>query len=249
MADKGESVQDTKPLIWARDTRNASWAVKEVVRKGETLFYVLDLGNSHSLPGAPTPELGIVESRGMPDSANDFPNDLWGEIRRQGDIASVAMGDDDTASGRITGPVTAYRMWPTMMHTMSERSFFSTGMQQIATIVSKIAQERESAGAYKNWAARAPGITDEMLDMEFITAWRPMIPIEESQRTDQLNAMLQAGGISVRRYLELMGVQDIDVEEQRIWDDRKREAELEAEVQSSIMAARFGNQSQQRGGE
>lgn len=252
MADKGESVQDSKPLIWIHDARNASWAIKEVVNNdGETLFRVLDIGSSPTLPGAASPEIGITESRGLPDSANDFPDDLWAEIRRAGDVASVAMGDDDTVSGRITGPVTAYRMWPTMMHTMAERAFFSIGMQHIAKVIATIANERQGSvrGGYEEFKVRAPGITDEMLDMEFITSWRPMIPIEETQRTEQLNNMLKVGGISVRRYLELMGVQDIDAEEERIWEDREKEAEIAAEAQATAFQSRFGEQQQQGGGQ
>lgn len=236
MADKGEAVQDSKPLLWARNTRTGgAWTMKEVMRDGEVVFYLLDIGSSTPLPGAQPPELGIVESRGLPTSVASYDEELWAEIRRQSDIASVAMGDDDTASGRITGPVTAYRMWPTMMHTMSERSFFSTGLTQLGNIVARVAEEkaRSSDGGYAAFDVEPPGITEDMLTMRLITGWRPMIPIEESQRIEQLNARLQAGGISLHSYLTLIGVQDLEEEEARIWADREREAEIEVKIKGA----------------
>lgn len=236
MADKGEAVQDSKPLMWARNTRTGgSWVMREVVRDGQTVFSLLDIGASVPLPGAQPPELGIVESRGLPTSVASYDEELWAEIRRQADVASVAMGDDDTASGRITGPVTAYRMWPTMMHTMSERSFFSTGLAQVGNIIARVAEERSRSSdeGYAAFGLELPGITEEMLSMDLITGWRPMIPIEESQRIEQLNARLAAGGISLYSYLTSIGVQNVEEEEARVWADREREAKLEAQVKEA----------------
>jgi len=41
------------------------------------------------------------------------------------------------------------------------------------------------------------------------------------------NERLRAGGISLRTYLEELGVQDVVGEEERIWKDRERTAVLE----------------------
>lgn len=227
LADKGESLQAAKSILWVKNSRTRGLTVQEIDVGGQNIE-LLDIGDAGRMPNSPEPEAGVLEPQGIPTSVASFPDELWGEIMRQGDVARVAFGDDDVSGGRITGPVTAYRMWPTMQHTMVERAQFHEGVIQVAHIVLTIGLEKLRAGEFKKYRATPPDLSDEMLDLDFSTGWRPMIPVEELQRATILDNQLRAGGLSLVTYLRERGVQDPEAEAERIWEDRERDAEIEA---------------------
>lgn len=251
-ADKGEMVQDARPKMWGRDIMDAV-TIREVELDGVMVPWI-DVGMSKALPNGTTqPELELLEPRGYPETLADYGSDLWANILRQADVAPVALGDDDTASGRITGPVTAYRMWPTMQHTMAERQSYHTAMCLLAKMMLRMALWAIKSGEYERYGLTSPFELDQqMLSLEFGTSWNSMIPIERSQRSTELNERLQAEGISLRRYLELQREQDIEQEEERIWADRERQAQIEANAQATVFEAqneaRMRQQSQQNRG-
>ena len=250
VADKGEMVQDARPQYWTRDVMDR--IVVHPIEINGMVLNVLDLGMSKALPGGATkPELDMVEPRGYPESLADYGNDLMSHIMRQSDVAPVALGDDDTGSGRITGPVTAYRMWPTMQHTMSERMAYHIGLVRLSKMMLQMALWAQDTGKYKQYGIGLPFELDQgMLDFEFGTSWLSMIPIERTQRSEGLNARLQTNGISLARYLELQGEPDIEQEEARIWADRERQAMIEAEAQATVFQAQAQAQArQQRSGQ
>lgn len=251
LTDKGEIVRDTKSLLWARNTRQGgSWRMRTVEVDGQVEYYILDIGSGSPLPNTPEPELNVVNPQGYPKAVSDYDNELWAIWRRQADISAVAMGDDDVSGGRITGPVTAYRMWPTMQHTMSERAFFSTGLRHIGRIILTMALERmKSPGGYQYWGVKFPPITEDMLEFDLGASWREMIPIEQKMHAEMLVAVLNAGGISVREFLRQGGTQDLDGEEKRIWEDRERQAELEAKAKANAMMNMMGGSPMGQGGQ
>ena len=244
LADKGDVMQESSPLIWASNARNANWSVVPVRINEKLTINILDMGSSQPVSPQAEPKLGIINPQGLPTSVANYVDELQDEVRSQADVAAVAYGDDDVSGGRITGPVTAYRMWPTMQHTMSERAFAHVALTRIAKIVVKIVLERKKSNKYKEWSTTAPEIDDWAHDMSFATQWRPMIPIEQSQMIDTLNARLKEGGISLISYLEQLSVQDPEKEADRIWEDRERLAKIEAEAKAEAMAnmgGMFGN--------
>jgi hypothetical protein len=91
----------------------------------------------------------------------------------------------------------------------------------------------------------SPQIEDEMKSYVFGAQWRPMLPIAQEQRVAMLNERLGAGGISIESYLREMGNQDPEREAERIWEDRKRQAELEAEAQARFQRQMGGPQEDQ----
>lgn len=243
-ADLGEIVQDSRPLPFVRNVQGSIQS-RPISRPGQPELDAIDLGNKTPMASAGDPELGFAQSKGLPESVARFPDELWELLLMQSNVAPVALGRDDVSGGRITGPVTAYRMLPSLHHTQYERALFSQGMVQLAEIVIEMA--RSKANAYEQYPnLTAPTIPE--WPFEFTVQWRPSIPIEEMQRIEQLNARLAAGGISVLTYLTQLGHQDPEQEADRIWEDRERIAQIEAEAQAVAMAARFGMQGDRSNG-
>ena len=180
--------------------------------------------------------MGYAETRGIPESTSKYTGEVLGLMLIQGDVARVAVGEDDVSGGRITGPVTAYRMYPTMQHTFTERADFSEGLTRVSELMVRLAAKKEEEGAFGALGIEAPNMANLSFKPTYLQAWRPMIPIEKRENAQVLNERLQAGGISVRQYLVEMGVQDVEEEEERIWADREKQAELEQKAKFAAMA-------------
>lgn len=243
MADKGERVQDAQGIYTLRNAREDALKVREVRRDGEPWITVLDVGRRPNIGNVGDPTLEHVQPDPLPDSMGKYTDELWAELRRQGDIAAVAMGDDDVSGGRITGPVTAYRMWPSTMHTMAERENATAALISLARIalIMASAMRDDYSGA-----GIVPQIDETMIFTELLVAWEPMIPIEKEQRIAMLNSQLDKGGISLRSYLEALGTQDIEAEIEAIFADLQRKTEVETEGKVAIAKAQGEAFQQQR---
>lgn len=236
LADTGDAVRETAHrFLVMRNTRSrGALMARRIVAEGRYVGEAVDIGDAPPITGSKDPDLFAVESHGVPSSVAGFPDTLWEEIRRQADVAAVAMGDDDVSGGRITGPVTSYRMFPSISHTMTERANFSTGLNMIAQIMATIVEERERSGTYRQLGIEGPGITPEMRQMTLRQAWYPMIPIEQIQKVQMLTLRLQAGGISLETYLDKMGEDDIPQEIERIHADMEWEMRTEAAIKAGM---------------
>ena len=239
LADRGDRVKESRDIPWVANSRNESLVLRWVDFEDGSSAAVLDIGGT-GLPQSPTPEMGIVRVGGPSQRAKEYDDDVLAELMSQADVTPVAFGLDDTASGRITGPVTAYRMWPSMQHTMAERSFYSEGMIELAKMILKIGQWATKEGEWaKAKVSNPPVLTTEMSVMEFGIHWRPMIPMEGEVRSRILNERLTNGGISIHDYLIQQGSPNPEEEEERIWADKERQAKIEAEMQAEMLKARL----------
>jgi hypothetical protein len=240
MADIGDAVRETahRMLVLRNARSRGAIKVRKILSGGRFVGEVVDIGDAPVVTGAKDPDLFAVDNQGVPESVASFPGALWKEIRRQADVAAVAMGDEDMGGGRITGPVTAWRMFPSIAHTMTERAAFSTGLNIIAGIIATIAAERERAGAYAQLGIAAPGIASDASTMKLKQVWYPPVPIEDIQKVQALTLRLQSRGVSLHTYLERLGEDNVDEEIERIWEDFKRQTEIETEAQAKVAEAK-----------
>lgn len=238
MADKGDSMQEAVPFLVAKNA-DQGFNVRRIMRGGQVIREVLDLGSKKPMPSAGDPDIWPVEGKGMPDAASKYTGELWDTLLIQGQVASVALGMDDVSGGRITGPVTAYRMLPTLHHTGNERIDFSQGLITLAETILAVARAKVEKEAYKTLNVTPPSLPD--FEPSFQCKWRPTIPIEDEKQILQLNERLKVGGISLQSYLIELGCPDPSREMERIWEEREREVELQTRAQ----AAAFMNRPQQ----
>lgn len=248
-ADTGDAVRETahRMLVLRNARSHGAIKTRKILSNGRFVNEVIDIGDAPVVTGARDPDLFAVENAGIPESVAGFPDTLWEEIRRQADVAAIAMGDEGSSSGRITGPVTAWRMFPSISHTMAERASFSTGLNMIAEIAATIASERTVAGAYKQIGIKAPPLPADISQMGIRQVWCPPVPIESIQKVQALMLRLQARGISLHTCLEQLGEDNVDEEMERIWQDFERETRIritagaQADAVAVNMATNPGN--------
>jgi hypothetical protein len=235
--EKNERALDRGDLIYSMThTRLAGKNLKGDVEvrpifdaTGRMIDQYLYLGQGTPGMAGTDPAMDYLSQTGLPESVASFDAELWEEIRRQSDTASVAMGDDDVSGGRITGPVTAYRMWPTMSATQNDRVEFSTGLREISNIILRYLKQ--------NKVTDVPAIANEHLKVRIGTDWPEQIPIEVTEKNAMLVSRLQAGGISVVDFLKELGVRDYEAAAERIWKDKERQAKIDAEAKVAVVEA------------
>lgn len=236
MADKGDAMQEAVPVLASRNV-DQGFTIRQITRGGQVIRETVDLGGRRPFAGAGDPDLFSVAGEGLPESAAKYPQELWDQLLIQGQVASVALGMDDVSGGRITGPVTAYRMLPTLHHTTNERLDLSQGMVSVANIVMSMVRAKMSV--YKELGVTPPTLPS--WDPSFQIRWRPTIPIEDEKIAAELNERLKVGGISLQSYLIELGCQDPEREIERIWEERQKEVDLQIKV-AEAQAQRFNEQ-------
>ena len=231
-ADRGDAVREyTRPLLTASNMQTAPKQIAvEWDSEGNVTRYAVNLGMSKGSPGSPVPELKYSNPPTISDSVISYDKEIWGEVCKAGDLSPVVLGDDDTSGGRITGPVTAYRMLPMLYHTQIERVDFSMGALLLAKMSLKLMQAKQQDGSYKALGVKTPEITDEMLDLNLSTVWNPQIPLDVRERSTMLNERFTAGGMSLEAYLTAQGVEDVALEMKRIKADQSSKAALASKV-------------------
>ncbi len=228
MADRGDAaVEYTHQTPIATDVNSVP---KQIAiawgDDGKPIKYATGIGNTKPTAGAKPPSIEYPKLSDIPESVVRYDMDLWTEIAIQADMAIEAIGIQDTTSGRITGPVTNYRMWPTTSHTQIERVDASTALKYIGRIIQRLALKHKAEIDKIDLDE-----SFELLDSEVV--WPPQMPMDAKERNEILTSRLQASGISLITYLTEQGEQDPAAEERRVWADMKRKAKIEAEAQAA----------------
>jgi hypothetical protein len=231
--DRGDAVYSMTHLrLTAKNIKNDVEMRPIYDTSGRVIDYYLYQGSGTIGMAGTEPDMQYLTQAGLPDSVANFDRELWEEIRRQSDTASVAMGDDDVSGGRITGPVTAYRMWPTMSATQVDRVEYSTALRELSNIILRIF--KQNAADLKASGHNIQTITDDHLKIRIGTEWPDQIPIEVTERNTMLVARLAAGGISILDFLKDMGVRDYQAAADRVWADYERKAKIDAKVKLDV---------------
>jgi len=241
-ADRGDAVREgTHPTLYIRNvTTSIKMKPLQVDGRGNVIKEAADLGSAKNMPNSHDPEAGYLGAPNVPQDVIKYDSDLNAEIMNQADVAPVLVGADDTASGRITGPVSNMRAVSTVQHCQAERIEFTTGLIHLTDIILRVAMGQEQGGQYDALKVEAPGIVEEHLGYQVGVTWPPMMPIEAMERTQMLTTRLQAGGISLESYLRETGCTDVEEEMARIEGDSQRETDRrmqEAEQQAKLKPA------------
>lgn len=229
-------------LLWGHDL-DRSLSTRRLAVDGQIVGYVVDAGRTRNVQGAQPPTISAIPIPEIPPSIANFPQDLldfWMMLER---ISPATFGMDDTASGRITGPVVANRMWTSMAHSTTECINFSTGKTILDKHALRILAERRIA--LEELGIEAPEIDTDMLQqIQIRQSWPPMIPADRGDKHREFIERLRQYGISPQTYLRGMGVDDVQGELSRIEDWMRLEAEIEASSKSPTKenSSESGNQ-------
>jgi len=247
LADAGDSVYSgSHPTPVIRNVRQSIRMVPFASDKdGNVLSDAVDLGDAPSVPNSHDPDafyLNSPQTAQSVQSVGTFQAILQQVALEQADVAPVLVGTDDTASGRITGPVSNMRAAATVQHAQSERLELSTGLRHLANIIMRVAIAH--APQYQILGIQLP-ITKQHLALQCKTIWPAMLPIEAAEKVMVLNSRLQAGGISLEDYLTELHVNDVEGEMERIWVDTQRKAEIAGSVTLQVANIQAQVQEQQ----
>lgn len=234
-ANISDLVRATRPgMLWGHDL-SGNLTIREIKMggSGSIMGYVVDVGRTRNVQGAQAPTLAAIPIPDIPDSIVGFPDALinfWMMIKR---LSPSVFGLDDTSSGRITGPATIQRMWSSIAHALTERSYFSEGKSIIDMDILRILEERARAGAFETLDVNIdfPGV--DLAEVLIKQIWPPMVPLDRSERHNEWIDKLREGGASIEMFLKEMGVEDIDTAREQIlaWMKDRTEAEASAKPQ------------------
>ena len=234
MADGGDAIYGTAhptPIVrnLMRDIKMVPFASDN---DGNIISSAVDLGAAPNAPNSHDPDAYLMD---MPtttiQSVSQYQALLQSAALQQADVAPVLIGTDDTASGRITGPVSNMRAAASVQHAQAERMELSAGLKHLANIIQRVALGH--AAEYKTIGISVP-VNEADLALQCKTIWAPMLPVERIEQVNILNSRLAAGGISLESYLEELHVQDVPKEAERIWADLQRKAEIAGSVTIAV---------------
>lgn len=201
--------------------------VTPVIHEGQTILRVIDIGHTKGIQGAQSPKLVELPIPDVPDSVMDWPKtllDMWMIVER---ISPATFGMDDTQSGRITGPAVANRMWTSVAHATTERINYTTMKSIIDKDILRILGNELTRADIDATYGEVPEVGQEDYRLEISQSWPPMLPMDRTERHQELIDDLREGGISIERFLSEKGVMDTKTEMDRIASWKERMAQFE----------------------
>lgn len=201
-------------VLWGRDLNN-KLDVRRIELGGQTLTYVVDVGNTRAgQRGAAPPQLDSLPMPVIPDSITEHPGvlfEFWQTVKR---ISPAVFGQDDTSSGRITGRAVGNRMFTSLAHAVTERINFSTVKTILdRDIIRMLALYKDKMQALD---VDPPDIDVGDISMDIRQVWWPSAPMDAADRNAYWLSRLQQGGASIETFLEEQGVDDVETEREQI---------------------------------
>jgi hypothetical protein len=227
-------VQATRPgMLWATDVMTNSFEAHPMTVEGNTVAYVINLGNTKPQPSSNPPALHAMPITDIPPGLVGYPRELvdyWMMLAR---IAPASFGLDDTQSGRITGPAVHARMLTSVAHATTERINYTAGKTEIDRCLIRALSALAALEEYASLNARPiPALGADDVWMEISQSWPPNLLLDKEKMLEGLLMRLQSNGISIEDFLRALGVKDIEGERDRIlaWLDDQTQIEVKAKA-------------------
>lgn len=207
---------DSHPII---ATRNIQGSIQ--VKRVSNWLDVIDLGMVTSLVGGePEPDMFEVNKPRASASMKDLVEGIYNQYRRDAFIPAVSEGEDE--GSQRSGMTLAMRFWPLGQHAITERYFWTCGLDILQPMILKVMQTQ-----------KLRGITEAHTGMRMKQRWAPLLPRDREADVQEWVQRATAMLGSIDHLLELTGdVEDIDEEKERIIAWLKQVAEVEAKIQT-----------------
>jgi hypothetical protein len=203
-----------------------------------------DVGKAPNIAGSHDPFLDYPTHPDVPPISRDYQDQLWALARFQTRTANAALGEIAFSSGRVVGTVMSQLMLPTLSHTQTERTDLATGLQHISDIILRTLNAHR--GDLGNMGISVAEFSEEALKEEIKVTWYPAIPVEVVQKNEMLNQSFSMGTISLEALLEDRGVDDIQAEMKKIWDDIEKAAMIQAKADAYVEKVKAQLQAEQQ---
>jgi len=217
LADQGDAIDDA--VHRERYMRDVDKIRQKQLATGK---WVSDLGKTNPATKA-KPEVYVEDPPQLSPSLTDFAREaLWNQLLREAQLGPIAFGEDE--GSQRSALTLAFRMWPSTSHAHVERTFWTDGLNTIATMILMMVQA-------KNLLDRE-GITvpkDFRRGFMMSQKWQSMIPRDREQDINE-NVLLKQSGLRSRKRAvsDLGGIRSVEDELNEIEDDLKFEASLGA---------------------
>ena len=188
MADMGDAVQKgVHQKIWGSNWMQGHPIEKELP-DGTKVIY---LGKTISASD-PQPMLNRLEPPNMPAGYSQFMNDMEEMAQNAMITPSIAYGKEE--GSQRSGQTLNQRMWPMLSHTTSERTNWTTGLNQICDMTIRILAAHGRAE-----------LTEKHMGQRWRQDWAPMVPMDRAALVMELIQRWQNNVISLELLLEKFG--------------------------------------------
>ena len=205
----------------------AAFDMKPLVVDGIVIGHVLDIGRTRNISGAQPPTIEPIQAADVPDTYSELPKMLQDIYMLTGRLSPSIFGQDDTASGRITGPAIANRMLSSLTHATTERISLSRAMAQIGCDAIRISVRflRDIVDVEIPDA----DVSEVRVNMQ----WPSSVPTDSLEERRIALQEYSEGAASPERYLASRGVSDPASEIEAIYEHQTMMAKIEAEAKNA----------------
>lgn len=227
--------------VWATDVRGEP-IVRRVFDKGKQILKLINLGNTSGAVGSKPPALHSMPAPDIPEYYARWPSiliSLWEQFFR---LSPVTFGQDDTKSGRITGPAVAQRAWTSTSHADTERLSMTTAKTQLDMDLIRIFAKPKVREMMEKVDKKVQDVQEDDSKYVVLQLWPQILPLDDIEDHKQRIDKLREAGMSPERFLEEDGVVDVAGEKQRIVEWQEEKAEIAAKANPNPMfGAQGGN--------
>jgi hypothetical protein len=219
IADYGDAVTvDAHTLLGMRNV-NGSPTVENIIPGAKTV----NLGTNPNITGQDSePDLFEITKAKASTSMESLVELLYDFYRRFAKVPKVVDGEDE--GSQRSGLTLAIRMIALTAHTDTERIFWSTGLDLLNRMLTRMM-----------FVKKIEGIEKKHLQMRIKQEWSPVLPRDREMLVNEAVSLMSAKLGSPERLLEVLGVDDIPEEKKLILDFLKELSEMEADKAQKAM--------------
>lgn len=224
IGDYGDAVNDdSHPTIAIRDVQGT---VK--MTRVNNWLEVVDLGSAPNITGTERgPDMFEVRTPRASQAMQNLLNEVYDQYRRDAFIPAVADGEDEGSQRSALTLNT--RFWPLTSHAGMERYAWTAGMDIFQGMLLQMISQLDKED-------RNVEITNAHLGMRMKQKWAPMLPRDREADVQEWVTRQPTYLGSIEHLLELSrDVEDPQEERQRILDDVKDIATIEAEAEAQAL--------------
>lgn len=210
MADLGDIVSDN-----ARQMPAISGSQQPTIRRLSMHYPVIDLGPG--MPGMNPPAIHFPTSVQANQATVSYASDLLNIARTQAWTPPVLYGVDEGSQRSYL--TLAMRALPLIVHIRQERTLWTTGLDEIARNILRVAAENN-----------INGITmDDLRNIKIHQDWAPILPRDRESEINEIILRFNANLITLEQALEKLGdIRDVKTAINLIKEWMEYQAELEA---------------------
>ena len=230
LADMGDAVTDiAHPGWWGRDLNIAPDKRTGKVNLRPQAGEIFNAGKTDVTTGK-QPEIQQLGSSNMNQGVTGFVEIVDAKTKEQASLAPVVFGQDE--GSQRSGETLHARALPTVMTIEDYRDNWGEGIERMWYLGMLMSYVRGKNGVDASW-----------FGYELEPEMAPILPKDRLQLQQEYMQRFQAGGLSLKRWLELSAdIPDVAAEIQQIQQEADEQAQRDRENQIAMQSAQVEGQ-------